>query len=174
MQSVGINILFFPFSCQASYTGERCETDVQEPDGGSLSTVTVVLIIAGCTVLLIVVVCMLVCMCLLIQRQHAKSLVYREDRQRSGVRRESRSIFDNYGDRSTESVDVSCMADFDDEAVRMRRLMHVMGRSRYLQGNLSAREEFVLPYMATGIEGLYREDGSVNPAGRVVRNPMVN
>ncbi|XP_038064096.1 uncharacterized protein LOC119734628 isoform X4 [Patiria miniata] len=166
----------FTCSCPASYTGERCEIEVQEPDGGGLSTVTIVLIIVGCIVLLTVVICMLVCLCLMMQSQQAKSLAYRQGRQQSRVPRESGSILDNYGDLSTESGDFSHMADFDDEGGRMSHLMHVMNRSPYLQQNLSGREEFVRPYMVTGMEGpyQYREDRPVNPAGRVVRNPMVN
>ncbi|XP_038063643.1 uncharacterized protein LOC119734296 isoform X2 [Patiria miniata] len=167
------NVLF-TCSCQASYTGERCETELEEPDDGGLSTVALVLIIVGLIVLITVVVCMLVCMCLLIQRQQAKALAYREDRQRSRVPRESRNAFDNYVDLSAEYGDVSRSVDAYDEGDRMNRLMHVMSRSPYLQQNLSGQEEFVRPYMVTGMEGPYHEDPPVNLAGRVVRNPMVN
>ncbi|XP_038045830.1 uncharacterized protein LOC119720271 isoform X3 [Patiria miniata] len=158
----------FTCSCQASHTGERCETEIDGPGSDGLSTIALVLIIVGCAVLILVVACMLFCMCLLLLRQRTKPLAYRDHIQRLGVPRESRSILD----LSTESGDVPRMADFDDERGRMSRLMHVMSRSPYLQQGLPGREEFIRPYIATGLEGPYRQDPHAEYAGRVVRNPM--
>ncbi|XP_038046205.1 mucin-like protein [Patiria miniata] len=158
----------FTCSCQASYTGERCETEIDEPGSGGQSTIALVLIIVGCAVLILVAACMLLCMCRLVWRQRTKPLAYRDHRQRSGVPRESRSI----PDLSTESGDVPRMAYFHDEEDRMSRLMHVMRRSPYLQQGLPGQEEFIRPYIATGMEGPYRQDPRAEYAGRVVHNPM--
>ncbi|XP_038046900.1 hatching enzyme-like [Patiria miniata] len=148
-----------------SCTGERCETEIDEPGSGGQSTIALVLLIVGCAVLILVAACMLLCMCLLVWRQH-KSLAYRDHRQWSGV------PIRNIPDLSREYGDVPRMAYFYEEEERMSRLMHVMRRSPYLQQGLPGQEEFIRPYIATGMEGPYRQDRRAEYAGRVVRNPM--
>ncbi|XP_022101030.1 uncharacterized protein PB18E9.04c-like [Acanthaster planci] len=163
----------FTCSCPASYTGDRCEVEIQGPGSGGLPTIATVFIILGC-ILLLVVVCMLACACLLAQRQRGKLLAPSRDSRWPAVPRNRRGILDN--DQSRGSGDSFSQSNIDDEeGFRLERIMQVMSQSPYQQEGLPVRGEFIRPYVVTGMKGPHREDPpQANHAGRVVRNPMLN
>ncbi|XP_038046057.1 fibrillin-1-like [Patiria miniata] len=166
-------------SCPASFTGERCETQVvtTSPPGGDVSPLATVLIIVGCVVLLLAIAGIVMCCCMLMRRQYQiKSQIYHQSGRQFQASREPFD-FEDRRDRSLSSDESYSVADYREEVRRMNRLAHVMSQSPYLQ-SMQNRPDFIRPYMVTGNEAFerYREyearDGG-DVAGRVVYNPAL-
>ncbi|XP_038046056.1 fibrillin-1-like [Patiria miniata] len=151
-------------SCTASFTGERCESTVPTtppaettttaaPGDGGVSPLALVLIAVGCTVTLLAIAGLVMCLCMLTRRRYdAGRIGHWSRRQQQGY----------------------SAADYSEEERRMSRLAHVMSRSPFLQ-TMKSNPEFIRPYVATGNEALdrIREDearGGREVAGRLMYN----
>ena len=94
-----------------------------------LSTLAIVLIIVGCTILLLAILAMLLCMCALMRRQYEAGLTNKQRWRQPFVPRRN-DVFYEDDIHSRVSTDGS----FDtEEQRRMNRLMQVMNKSPYIQ-----------------------------------------
>ncbi|XP_022099415.1 fibrillin-1-like [Acanthaster planci] len=135
------------------------------------STLAAVLIIVGVVVSLFALLGLILCCCLVLRQRYEKGLAYS---QRGSLPYDTRYKYglDDYDRRSQVSHHTSQLA--EDEQ-RMDRLMSIMSRSPYVQQGLPGRQEFIRPYIATGIEAQYMGDplnDESSVAGRVVYNPV--
>ncbi|XP_022099124.1 mucin-4-like isoform X5 [Acanthaster planci] len=180
-------------SCGASFTGQDCgtaipgptsdvttmETTTQAPDGG-VSTLAIILIVVGCVFLLLAAVGLLVCLCFLMRRRYEAGLHSYPDWRKPRDPRVNYGLseYPDYNSRFEDNRfedNWYSTSSLRDEDIRMNRLRNVMSHSPYLRQYLPRRDEFVRPYVASGMEELYREnerheDGA---AGRVVYNPSI-
>ncbi|XP_038046138.1 mucin-22-like isoform X2 [Patiria miniata] len=173
-------------SCQTSFTGQRCETiipvpvdpstvpeppSVTLPPQGGLSTLAIILIVVGFVLLLLLIVGLFLCFMFFQSQRYARPLpVYRSRRKPVTA-----LVPVDYDDYQTLPHDAYRRSEINRDDIRMESLRRVIIDSPYLKQGLTGQQDFIRPYVVTGMEGVYNDypmyDGS--SAGRVVYNPGV-
>ncbi|XP_038046710.1 uncharacterized protein LOC119720915 [Patiria miniata] len=122
-----------------------------------LSSPAIVAIILGCIAFILLLVAILGCICLLMRPWFLASMS-------PSHRHRRRPSAPDDGHLK--------LAGTNEEATMMNRLQQAVNRSAYQQA-LFSREQFIQPYLATGIEELdqFYTRGSIGQ--RIVRNPLV-